>query len=183
MQKPLFSAAVFAALFLFGEAGAQTPASSAPVVTPSTPAPAVAAPAAPAPAAAPNQVIYSPRLPSATELTNAAAAQGVTVDRIEQTSSQITVTYKYASGQTNTVAYQLLPTGTATAQVAPAPQTTVVQSAPPTVIYAEPPPRVIYYDEPVYYPRYYYPPVSFSLGFGFRSHSFHHGGGFHHRWR
>jgi hypothetical protein len=97
MHKPLFPAAVFAALFLLGEAGAQTPASSAPVVTPSSPAPAVAAPApatAPAPAAAPNQVIYSPRLPSAAELTNAAAAQGVSVERIEQTTSQITVTYK-----------------------------------------------------------------------------------------
>ena len=63
----------------------------------------------------------------------------------------------------------------------PAPQT-------PTVYYAPAPaPRVVYYDDyssryyySLPYPRYYYPPVSIGLGFGFRSGGFHggyHGGG------
>jgi hypothetical protein len=178
MQKPVLTAVVFAATFLAAGARAQT--NGAPVATPSSPAPAVAAPAPAAPAtAAPNQIIYAPRLPSAAELTNAAAAQGVSVERIDQTASQISVTYKYSSGEVKTVAYQLLPTGTM-----PAPtQTTVVQTAPaPAVVYA-PPPRVIYYEEPVYYPRYYYPyypPVSLSFGFGYRHFGGHYGGGFHH---
>ena len=158
---------------------AQTP------VAPATPAPAVATIAAPAP----NQTIYTPRLPTATELTNVATAQGLTVDRIEETAAQITVVYKLPSGQTNTVAYRLLPTsgtvapGNAVAVTTPAPA--VVYERAPRVVYVDP-----YYDSygPDYYyaPRYYYPPVSLSLGFGFRSGGFYGGGfrgGFSHRGR
>lgn len=174
MLKPILTAVV-AASFLAAGAQAQEPA---PVAVPTSPAPTVAAPAPAVAPAAPNQVIYSPRLPSAAELANAAAAQGVNVERIDQTNTQITVTYKYSNGQVNTVAYQLLPTASA-----PAPQQTVVQTAPaPTVVYTQPP-RVVYYEEPVYYPRYYYPyypPVSLSFGFGYRHYG---GGGFHHRHR
>ena len=171
MLKPILTAVV-AASFLAGLHAQE----SAPVAAPTSPAPTVAAPAPTVAPAAPNQVIYSPRLPSATELTNAAAAQGVSVERIDQTNTQVTITYKYSNGQINTVAYQLLPTATT-----PAPQQqTVVQTSPaPTVVYTQPP-RVVYYEEPVYYPRYYYPyypPVSLSFGFGYRH---YHGGGFHH---
>jgi hypothetical protein len=177
MQKSFLLTAILAVPLLAAGARAQAQQSTAAVVTPSSPAPAVAQ-AAPA---APNQVIYVPRLPTAAELSNAAAASsGVSVERIEQSSAQISITYKYTNGQTNTVAYQLLPAGNPTAQ----PQTTVVQTAPaPTVVYT-PPPRVIYYEEPVYYPRYYYPyypPVSFSFGFSHGYGHRHYGGGFHHR--
>lgn len=173
MLKPILTAVV-AASFLTGLHAQE----SAPVAAPTSPAPAVAAPAPAVAAPAPNQVIYSPRLPSAAELTNAAAAQGVSVERIDQTNTQITVTYRYSNGQANTVAYQLLP-----ATSTPAPQQqTVVQTAPaPAVVYTQPP-RVVYYEEPVYYPRYYYPyypPVSLSFGFGYR----HFGGGGFHRHR
>jgi hypothetical protein len=45
-----------------------------------------------------------------------------------------------------------------------------------------PSPRVVYYDayDPVYYPRYWYPPVSLSFGFG-SGYRYGHGGfgGFH----
>jgi hypothetical protein len=141
---------------------------------------ATSAPAAPsvAPAAAlaPNQTVYGQRLPSVNELANIAAAQGLAVERIEQTASQITVVYKYANGQTNIVAYLLLPGASA----APA-QVAVPTSPAPTVVYYEPAPRVVYYDAyaPSYdaYPSYWYPPVSIGLGFGFRSGGFH-GGGF-----
>lgn len=130
-------------------------------------------------APAPSQVIYSPRLPSAAELTNVASAQGLAVEQITQTSSQVTAVYKNAAGQLSTVAYQLLPTATA-------PATTVVTpSAPPTVVY-QTAPRVVYYRsyDPYYYdpfwPRYY-PPVSLSFGFGYSRGWGGHG--HYHHWR
>jgi hypothetical protein len=126
-----------------------------------TPAPVLDSPAAPAP----SQVVYAPRLPSAMELTNVAAAQGLSVEKIVQTSAQITVVYRSANGQLNTVSYQLLPT-------ANAPATTVVAAPPPRVVYVRSEPR--YYYDPFYDPYYgssYYgspwlAPVSLNLGWG-----------------
>lgn len=171
MKTKLVVFCLLSAAFLAGSAWAQ-------IVQPTTPAPAVPA-IAPAAALVPNQTIYSPRLPGVNEVTSIAAAQGLTVERIEQTASQVTVVYKYANGQTNTVAYLLLP-GTAGAS-APG----VVQATPPpTVVYYEPAPRVVYYDGygPGYYssPGYWYPPVSIGLGFDFRGggRGGFHGGGF-----
>lgn len=190
-----------------GAASAQT-ASPAPVAQPSTPAPTIEnapAPAvvqvqnstAPATTSAPTsvtQIVYSPQLPSIADLTSAASAQGLTVERIVQTAGQVIVFYRNASGQASTVAYQSLPpSGTAPATAAAVtttatvatPATTaprvVVVSQPQTVVY-ETAPRVVYYDDypRYYYPRYYYPPVSLSFGFGYRS---YHGGGHHHHFR
>jgi len=148
--------------FLAGGACAQTVQAA----TPAPAAPTVATAAAPAP----NQIVYGVRLPSINELTNVAAAQGIAVERIEQSASQVTVVYKYANGQTNTVAYLLLPGASgASAPVAATPTT-----PPPAVVY-EPAPRVVYYDDygpGYYYPGYWYPPVAIGLGFGFR-------GGYH----
>ena len=155
------------------------------VVTPSSPAPAVvnAAPAAPAP----NQIVYTPRLPGVEELTQAAAAQGLTIERIEQSTARVLVVYKYGNGQTNTVAYQVLPptgSGPASAGTAPVAATPVAPPppAPPPAVYYQTPPRVYYYDD--YWPGYYYdpypwyPPVSFRFGF-----SHHVGFGGRHRHR
>jgi hypothetical protein len=144
------------------------------VIVPSTPAPTIAS--APAPIRAPNQIVYTQRLPSPAELTNAAAAQGLAVERIEQSPTQVLATYRTASGQTNVVSYQTLPpAGTDSSNYV-----TTVPATPPTVIYERPEPRVVYYyDDPIYFPRVWYPPVSLSLGFGFGGgHS--HGGGFRH---
>ncbi len=153
-MKTRFLALILAAGGL--SARAQTPD---PVVTPS-PAPAITA-ATPAP----NRIIHAPRLPTVNELTAAAAAQHLTIAKIETTATQVTVVYQAADGSTNTVAYQSLQAAAPT--VAP----------PPAVVY-EPAPRVVYYDSPYYYgaPFYWYPPVSLRLGFGYR-----YGGGFHHR--
>ena len=144
-----------------------------------TPAPVPTAPPAVAAAPVPSQTIYAPRLPTPVELTNAAAAQGIAIERIEQTNSVVTIIYKYADGQTKTVAYQLLPSAGPTA--APAVVATI-SAPPPAVVYYEPAPRVIYY-EPAYYPYSYsgawYPPVSLRLGFGF---GLHGGGGHRGRW-
>jgi hypothetical protein len=131
-----------------------------------------------------NRVIYSPRLPSANELSNVAAAQGLSVERIDQTDSQITATYRSSNGQLSTVSYQLLPNGSdATA-------TTVVTTPAPNVVYTSPAPRVVYrtapsyyyYNDPFFYPwggYGYYSPVSVSLGFGF-GHGYYGGRGYYH---
>lgn len=130
-----------------------------------------------------DQTVYTQRLPAVAELTSPAATQGRTVERIEQSAAQITVSYKSANGQITTVAYALLPGSSG----APAPATVAVPGSPaPAVVYATEP-RVVYYsDAPYYYgyPRYYYPPVSIGIGLGFRGGyrgSYYRGGfGFHH---
>lgn len=150
--------------------------------TASTQAPSGPAVAAPAETRI-SQIVYQARLPSPAELTSAAGAQGLTVERIVQSANQVVAAYRNPSGQLFTVSYQTLPpSGTAPAPaVVPAnPAPAVVHVAPPPAVY-ETAPRVIYYDDPdyYYYPRYYYPPVSIGFGFGYRS---FHGGHFgHHR--
>src|SRR5882672_2521482 len=149
MKTKIIAASFLGAAFLAGGVLAQT---ATLVSTPTTPAPVLATAATPTP----NQVIYKPRLPSAAELTNAASAQGLTVQKIDQTGSQITVVYQYSNGQTNTVAYQLLPTA------ATAPAAAYVPTTPPPTVVYEPAPRVVYYDSypsAYYYPSYWYPPV------------------------
>src|SRR4051812_19327768 len=92
--------ALFASTLVSAGVFAQAPQTNAPVVTPSTQAPAVAPTANPATA---NQLVYVPRLPTAQELTNAAAAQGRTIERIEQNNAQITLITRDANGQLNSV--------------------------------------------------------------------------------
>ena len=136
--------------------------------------------AAVAAAPAPNQTIYVPRLPSAQELSNAAAQQqGMSIDRIEKTDSQVTVVYKFTNGQTNTVAYELLPAANGAPVTGPAPRV-VTTTPPPTIVYRSSP-RVVYYSDPyyspyAYYPDYYWPPFSLSLGLGYVWHGGYHGG-------
>ncbi len=176
MKTKFLPVLALAAIFPLSGAWAQTPS------TPPASAPAMAA-------AAPNQVIYSPRLPSATELSNAAAAQGVSIDKIEQNATQVTVVYRNSSGQVNTVAYQLLPTANGGANAAVA---APASPAPVVVAPVAPAPQVVYYQPdyaygygPAYYSPYWYPPVSFRLGlnYGFRGGYGRVGfGGFHH-WR
>lgn len=134
-------------------------------------------PAAPAPA--PDRTVYAPRLPKPTELTKIAAAQGLVIDRIEETPAQMIVTTRNAEGRTTTVAYRLL----ATAGNWPATSsnsTTVTESAPQTtVVTVKPRPANVVYVSGYSYPYYgygpyygpywgagYYAPVAVSVGFG-----------------
>jgi len=166
MKTKLIASFLLSAAFVASGARAQVAQAAAP-------APAMPA-VAPAAALTPNQTVYAPRLPGVNELTNIAAAQGLAVERIEQTASRVTVVYRSANGQTTTVAYLLLPGAAGTF----AAMTT--QANPPPAVYATAP-RVVYYDGygPDYYsyPGYWYPPVSIGLGFGFRGGGFR--GGFH----
>ena len=160
---------------------AASPAAPTAQVTPTAPEPS------PAPAvnlaSAPNQIIYLTQLPSAGTLVNIAAAQGLAIEQISQTATQILVVYKYANGQTNTVSYQLLPSATPTPAVAgvpaPAGSVTVAVPAQTTVVYQGPTPA--YYYDPFYYPWPYFGPVALSLGFGFHD-GWYHGGWNHGGW-
>ena len=149
-----------------------------------TPTPTPAAPPAVIMPATPNEIIYLPRLPEPTELTNAAAAQGITVQQIAQSSGQVTVVYRYADGQMHTVAYQLLPTAGSAPATATAPVAVAgVPAAPSTVVYAAPAavyPAPYYYYDPFYYPWPWYGPVSFRIGLGYSFRHFGGGYGFRH---
>lgn len=174
--NPFFAAVVLSTAFLASGAVAQTS-------TPTTPPAATATVVSPMPT--PNTIVYIPQLPNPTELANAAAAQGLAIDKIVQTSAQIIVVYKYANGQTNTVSYQLLPA----AGAAPATTTTVVPATTATVVYASPSPAYYYDPYSYYYPWPWFAPVAFSVGIGYHGGWGYYGGygfrgggwGFHHR--
>ena len=188
MKTKLVAALAFAAVVGSHGLLAQAPQPA----SPTTP------PAVTSVAPAPDQVIYTPRLPEVREITGAAAAQGLAIERIEQTSVQLTVIYKLASGQLRTVAYQTLSTAgsdtpTPTAPAVQAPQTVVVRRPAPAVVYDYPPPWSpgYYYYDSFYDPWYWYPPVSFRIGLGYRSghyrsghyRSGHYGSGHHGHFR
>ena len=145
------------------------------VPAPSAPLAAIGSPASPMPA--PNSVIYIPRLPTPAELANAAAAQSLAINKMEVTGNQITVVYKYANGQINTVAYQLLPAAGSAPAMATAPATVV--AAPPTTVVYTSGPRDYYY-EPYYYGYPWAWPVAFDIGLGYTFHYGGYGHGFHH---
>jgi hypothetical protein len=177
MQTKILSILFIAAAVSTGLRAQNAPEPSAPTQAPapqtvaSTPQ-AVAQPTQSAPA--PSQIIYSPRLPSAAELTSVAAAQGQTVQQITQTANQVTAIYRNTNGELTTVAYQLLPTSGAPTM------TVAVPSPAPTIIYEEVPRTVYYRSYDPYWPSYY-PPVSLSLGFGYYRGGW--GGGHYHHWR
>jgi len=155
MNAKLISTLALATSFFAVGAFAETPA-AAPAVVPASPSPAPVA-------VTPDQIIYAAQLPTVADLTHAAAVQGLAVNQIVQTASDITVTYRFANGQTRTISYQLLVAGNQS------PVQPVVASAAPVVVVAP------YTDAYCYGPYYYgpwYPPIAVRIGagFGFRGH-------------
>jgi hypothetical protein len=148
-------------------------------------------PVSPAPAAV-DHVVYLAKLPTPAELIKGAERQRSTIERIDQTSAQITVTYRYSSGRQVTFSYALLSAVAADVPVLkPAPAEslengTVAPPPPPptTVVYASPPPPAVYYKRPV---RYYDPAwdwvaplaVGVSLGWVWHGGHDHHYPGWH----
>jgi len=182
MKTKLYACLVLSSVLVAGSARAQSAPATVPAPAPAQPA---ATPGEPTVPAAVNQTVYGQRLPTVDELSNAAAAQGLTVVRIEKTATQITATYRYPNGQTNTVAYLLLSGRSA----APAQVVSPTSPPPPTVYYYNTAPaRVVYYDDYVPaayyygYPRYWYPSFSVGVGLGYRSGGYyggHRSGGHH----
>ncbi len=133
-----------------------------------------------APALPPDRTIFAPRLPSPAELTDIAAAQGQSIERIEQTASQVTITTKAPDGRTTTVLYQLL----STAANAPAARTatTAPRATVTRVVVQDDEPEVVYVPRSRYYSYYdpvwdYWPPLALGIGLGW---SFHGGYGHDH---
>lgn len=172
-----FAAVALVAVAFAGNLSAQQATAESPS------APAAQPEAARAPVSPPlNQIVYSPQLPTAQDLSNAAAAQGLTIDRIEQTATQVTVVYKTQNGLTTTVSYQLVPRATGTASTLVLPTTPA-----PAIIYSDSP-RVVYrYDpyyayDPFYYsPWYPYPRISLGIGFGYGFRGTYYRGGYYRR--
>ncbi|HEY4300844.1 MAG TPA: hypothetical protein VGM73_08230 [Candidatus Didemnitutus sp.] len=137
-----------------------------------------------------DHVIYLAHLPAPAELVQGATAQNAKIDRMDQSSDRVVVTYSYANGRSVTFAYTLLssigaqePMALSTSsQPAPMPvqsSATYVAPQPSTVVYTSPP---VYY--PPAYSSYYDPvwdfwaPVAIGVGLGWGW----HGGGWHSGW-
>lgn len=130
----------------------------------------------------PNQTVYLPQLPTAGQLTAAAAAQGLAVERIVQTPTRITAVYRTPAGRTNTVAYLML-SAAGTAQ----PQVVIPQAPATTTTIERPAPVYYYYDDDGCDPWPWYGPVSVGFGWNWGGHwgghrDFDDDDGFHH-WR
>lgn len=160
---------------------------------------AVTAPAE-VPSATPPAVdhyVYLSFLPKASELTQDAKTNGLTILRIDELSDRVIVSYQYPDGHTATLGYALL--GSKPAQVSrPAPVATevrpvaqstaryVVADRDPEVVYVAPPTtRVYYYNDPWYN---YWAPLTVGFGVGwatsyygghYHSHGGHYHGGYH----
>ena len=146
-------------------------------------------------APAPNTVIYLPNIPTAADLTKAAAARGLTIASIQEISGEEIATYRLANGQTSIVAYRSLATAGTDANGAstPVPAPSGEAVAPAVVTPATPAPAVVYEQTAPYYNNdpydYYYPwgwyggpyfGLSFGYygGYGYGGGAYRGGGGF-----
>jgi hypothetical protein len=176
MKTPkMISAALLAAAMLGTGALAQSSGQAQSAPAPDTPTP--------------SQFVYLAQVPSPAELKSRAAAQGVTVERIDQSQSGTIVVYKYPNGTTSTVAYASMPAGDEAAVAGTAPATQGVPVAQTSTVVYTPAPAYPYYSGYPYYGGYYpyyngwwVAPLAIGLGLGYGWHGGWHGGwggGFH----
>ncbi|HWA26426.1 MAG TPA: hypothetical protein VG734_12270 [Lacunisphaera sp.] len=158
----------------------------APLFAADTSAPA-AVPAAQLPVA--DHMVFLGELPESAELMKNAAANGLTITRLDRTSDRVVVTYSYPGGQTATMGYALLSSVGNNDWVAPKQvvrETRVVEQRPVTVVTREP--EVVYYEPS--YPRtrvVYRDPVDdfwlpLTLGVGIGWVTGHNHGYYHSNW-
>jgi hypothetical protein len=102
---------------------------------------AAATPAAPS-AALPvaDHQVYLGELPASADLMQDAAANGLTITRLDRTSDRVVVTYRYPDGHTATLGYALLSSAGSADRVVPKTviEKRVVVSSEPELIYYEP---------------------------------------------
>ncbi len=129
--------------------------------------------------------VYLSELPDPAELTQSAAANGLTVQRLDQTADAVVITYKYSDGVVGTMGYKLLSavrtSDRVVARVQPPSRavytqgdtTTVVVKDDPEIIYVEREPRtrVVYRERDDFWL-----PLTLGLGIGYVTghHSHHH---------
>ncbi len=138
-----------------------------------------AVPAAELPAV--NHLVYLSELPESADLMKSAAANGLTVTRLDRTSDRVVVTYSYPNGQTATLGYALLSSASAGDRVA-ARRTVTEVTREPEIVYVERPyrTRVVYRDRA----DDFWLPLTLGLGLGWATgyHGGWHGHG-HGGWR
>ncbi|RXK56776.1 hypothetical protein ESB00_13170 [Oleiharenicola lentus] len=148
---------------------------------------AQAADTAAAPATLPevDHWVYLSELPDPAELTQNAAANGLSVQRLDQTADAVVITYKYPDGVVGTMGYKLLSSVRTSERVVARVQppsravytsgdtTTVVVKDDPEIIYVEREPRtrVVYRERDDFWL-----PLTLGLGIGYVTghHSHHH---------
>jgi hypothetical protein len=146
--------------------------STAPAAVPPTTLPAV------------DHQVYLSELPASADLMQDAAANGLTITRIDRTNDQVVVTYSYPDGHTATLGYAKLSAAGRAERVA-ARQARPTAERDVTVVTSEP--EIIYY-EPRYRTRYVYRdpwddfwlPLTLGVGIGWVSGSHSHYGGYYH---
>ena len=142
-----------------------------------------AAPSAVPPAELPavNHQVYLNELPESADLMQNAAANGLTVKRLDRTSDRVVITYGYPDGSTATMGYALLSSAGSTDRVAPKERRATDER---TVTVVSPEPEIIYYEPSYRRTRYVYRepvdnfwlPLTLGLGIGWvTGHHGHHG--------
>ena len=136
-----------------------------------------------------DHLVFLGELPESADLMKSAAANGLTVTRLDRTSDRVVVTYRYANGQTATMGYALLSAVGNGDWVAPQParEVRVVDERPVTVVTREP--EIVYYEpgysrtRVVYRDRSddFWLPLTLGLGIGWvTGHHGHHDHGWNH---
>ncbi|HEY8994802.1 MAG TPA: hypothetical protein VIM71_09085 [Lacunisphaera sp.] len=129
-----------------------------------------------------DHMVYLSFLPSPDELMKDAAANGLTVLRLDHTADKVVVSYKYPDGHTATLGYALLSEAGKADRIAAA-RRAAESVREPEVVYVERPytrTRVVYRDP---YWDDFWPPLVLGLGIGYvsghHSHSHYYGRGYH----
>ncbi len=140
-----------------------------------------------------DHVVYLAHLPAPADLSKAAASQGSSIVRMDETADHIVVVYQYTSGKTVTFAYTLLSTAPmaptenlhAEPMTAEAHQvTTTVAQPSTTVVYASAPAPAYYYSSGYYSPFWnFWAPLAVGIGLSYAWYGggyYYHGGGHYH---
>lgn len=120
-----------------------------------------------------NHLVYLRELPESADLMKNAAANGLTITRLDRTSDRVVITYTYPDGSIATLGYALL-SSAGNADRVTARRTTTEVTREPEIIYVDRsyPTRVVYRD-PV---DNFWLPLTLGLGLGWvTSHHGHHG--------
>jgi len=125
-----------------------------------------------------DHMVYLTFMPEPSDLTQDAAANGLTILRLDRTADRIIVSYKYPDGHTATLGYAKLSEAGNRDEVRPARRVAKVVTPEPEVVYYEPGYRTRYvYSDPV---DNFWVPLTLGIGLGWAT-SWHGGhGGYYH---
>ena len=124
-----------------------------------------------------DHMVYLTFMPEPSDLAQDAAANGLTILRLDRTADRIIVSYKYPDGHTATLGYAKLSEAGNRDEVRPARRVAKVVTPEPEVVYYEPGYRTRYvYSDPV---DNFWVPLTLGIGLGWAT-SWHGGHGYYH---